>query len=496
MLGPPWRPAPSPSRSRRCPSTCAWPGSPPPTPPAGPGSTTRRSTTSASRSASSAAWCRSIPGRPSRWPSRSGDGIARSVDGEARTGRAEITPNELSAGDRRRGGRRALARHRRRHHALPRGQARSQRGPTRPTQVRTRRRRLSGDWSLRRPGREGPARSRCPVRRAAINHRPGKISRGPPLQSIDAAQAAAPAALRRHRRRSARPRRGFMVLTLRERDDAQTAGAGALGRGRAGRPALDGVRRPGDRRAGLRAQRGEASFLEPYADGSAARRDAGAAARGLRSTPRHCGTQLERVTGAVRAVAPAGGRSRRSRSRRAGDPGGGRRWSRTGTGKALFDRVRAAAQAHARRRSRPRRRRAEQRLDDVRTRLTERSSPRSWRSRWSARSLAGWLIRRWVTRPIDAARRRGPPGARRRARLADPDRRAARAGVARPRRRRDARVGSASSCVESERSRQAVEQSAAVVLTLRSELEPVVGDIPDGWTVAGSPAGGRRRRRR
>jgi sigma-B regulation protein RsbU (phosphoserine phosphatase) len=39
--------------------------------------------------------------------------------------------------------------------------------------------------------------------------------------------------------------------------------------------------------------------------------------------------------------------------------------------------------------------------------------------------------------------------------------------------------------VESERSRQAVEQSAAVVLTLRSELEPVVGEIPDGWTVAG-----------
>src|SRR4029078_11995002 len=29
------------------------------------------------------------------------------------------------------------------------------------------------------------------------------------------------------------------------------------------------------------------------------------------------------------------------------------------------------------------------------------------------------------------------------------------------------------------------EQSAAVVLTLRSELEPVVAEIPDGWTVAG-----------
>ncbi len=38
---------------------------------------------------------------------------------------------------------------------------------------------------------------------------------------------------------------------------------------------------------------------------------------------------------------------------------------------------------------------------------------------------------------------------------------------------------------ESERSRQAVEQSAAVVLTLRSQLEPDVGVLPEGWTVAG-----------
>jgi hypothetical protein len=38
--------------------------------------------------------------------------------------------------------------------------------------------------------------------------------------------------------------------------------------------------------------------------------------------------------------------------------------------------------------------------------------------------------------------------------------------------------------VDSERSRQAVERSAAVVLTLRSQLEPDVGPIPEGWTVA------------
>jgi sigma-B regulation protein RsbU (phosphoserine phosphatase) len=38
---------------------------------------------------------------------------------------------------------------------------------------------------------------------------------------------------------------------------------------------------------------------------------------------------------------------------------------------------------------------------------------------------------------------------------------------------------------ESERSRLAVEQSAAVVLTLRSELEPVISELAEGWSVAG-----------
>jgi sigma-B regulation protein RsbU (phosphoserine phosphatase) len=40
--------------------------------------------------------------------------------------------------------------------------------------------------------------------------------------------------------------------------------------------------------------------------------------------------------------------------------------------------------------------------------------------------------------------------------------------------------------LESEWSRQTLEQSAAVVLSLRSELEPVVGDVPPGWTVSGA----------
>ena len=98
--------------------------------------------------------------------------------------------------------------------------------------------------------------------------------------------------------------------------------------------------------------------------------------------------------------------------------------------------------------------------------------------------VAGWLIRRWVTRPIDAL---GDEVRRVRAgaldspiQVDDPPELTA---LARDVDAMRARIRE--QLVESERSRQAVEQSAAVVLTLRSELEPVVGDIPDGWTVAG-----------
>ena len=70
--------------------------------------------------------------------------------------------------------------HRRRRHPLP-GHASAPATFGRLTErVRTRRRRLSGDWSLRRPGREGPAPSSIPGLRSASNLRirvPEKIFR-------------------------------------------------------------------------------------------------------------------------------------------------------------------------------------------------------------------------------------------------------------------------------------------------------------------------------
>lgn len=97
--------------------------------------------------------------------------------------------------------------------------------------------------------------------------------------------------------------------------------------------------------------------------------------------------------------------------------------------------------------------------------------------------VAAWLIRRWVTRPIDrliADVRRirggdldtpisaaGPPEI---AELAE--------DIEEMRRSIDEQR------VNAERAREAVEQNAAVVLALRSQLEPEVGELPEGWTVA------------
>ncbi len=96
---------------------------------------------------------------------------------------------------------------------------------------------------------------------------------------------------------------------------------------------------------------------------------------------------------------------------------------------------------------------------------------------------AGWLIRRWVTRPIDRLvadvrrvregdrdapiRASGPPEI---AELgADID---------------DMRRLLDEHRIDAERAREAIEQNAAVVLALRSQLEPEVGELPDGWEVA------------
>jgi serine phosphatase RsbU (regulator of sigma subunit) len=167
---------------------------------------------------------------------------------------------------------------------------------------------------------------------------------------------------------------------------------------------------------------------------------------------------------------------------RAGDSAGAAALVADGKGKALFDKVRTA-QATLTRRVQAEEARAQRSLDDIRSRLTSIFAAIVLVAVLGA-ALAGWLIRRWVTRPIDqlsdeVRRVRGGaldspiqiPGPPELVSLAlDID---AMRGYIRQQ------------LVESERSRQAVEQSAAVVLTLRSELEPVIVDMPDGWTMAG-----------
>jgi serine phosphatase RsbU (regulator of sigma subunit)/CHASE3 domain sensor protein len=96
--------------------------------------------------------------------------------------------------------------------------------------------------------------------------------------------------------------------------------------------------------------------------------------------------------------------------------------------------------------------------------------------------LAAWLIRRWVTRPLDrlvadVRRVRGgdpapiePTGPPEIAQLA--------ADIEHMRERIDEQR------MMAERAREAVEQNAGVVLALRSQLEPEVGELPSGWTIA------------
>ncbi len=232
----------------RAPNTCAWPGSPRPTPPAGRGSTTRRSTTSASPSASSAAWCRSTRRRSITLPSWRRPASCRS-SGESVTGRSTVEANELSEAiidavvDEHTLGTDGVTRFR----VTKRARVGTG-GRTR----RTRRSRLSGDWSLRRPGREGPAPTDFPCRTPGKPRYRENLRRAaghPPLRSTDAAQAAAAAALRRHRRRRARPRwcRGSLIRRAGRRPGART---GALGRAGAGRSARGRLHGPGDRASG------------------------------------------------------------------------------------------------------------------------------------------------------------------------------------------------------------------------------------------------------
>jgi sigma-B regulation protein RsbU (phosphoserine phosphatase) len=96
--------------------------------------------------------------------------------------------------------------------------------------------------------------------------------------------------------------------------------------------------------------------------------------------------------------------------------------------------------------------------------------------------FAAFLVRRWVTRPLDRVARavrsarsgevgvippHGPPEIADLARDVD-----------------TMRLQMNRALYDAVRTRETIEQSASVVLTLRSELAADLGDLPDGWTVA------------
>lgn len=225
---------------------------------------------------------------------------------------------------------------------------------------------------------------------------------------------------------------------------------------------------------------GEATFLEPYTRGQTVAADLGGRLR-----PALDGNDARRRLDALTAAANTW--RRRSAEpeialTRSGGPAAAALLVQSGAGKARFDDVRRAhaalaASAHADEVG------AEGHLDDLRGVLTGLFAAIALVAVIGA-VVAGFLIRRWVTRPIDRLAdevRRVRAGALDSPiRVADPPELASLADdvdAMRARIREQLR--------EAERAREAVEQNAAVVLSLRSELEPVVGEIPDGWSVGG-----------
>jgi sigma-B regulation protein RsbU (phosphoserine phosphatase) len=100
---------------------------------------------------------------------------------------------------------------------------------------------------------------------------------------------------------------------------------------------------------------------------------------------------------------------------------------------------------------------------------------------WTA--IAIWLVRRWITLPLDDLGRTV-----RAARSGAIDATVSTRGPAEIARLgesvEDMRVQLVTARLDAIRSREAIEQSASVVLTLRSQLESEIGELPDGWTVA------------
>ena len=271
------------------------------------------------------------------------------------------------------------------------------------------------------------------------------------------------------------------TVVIRQRDDAPGTRAGAVGRPGTGRAPQTAY---SDQETGERgyALTGQAAFLEPYVDGSTR---AAALTRQLRAS-----LDTEALQERLQQVQQAGAAWRRDGAeavialRRAGSTQEAADAVANGTAKTQFDGLRARLGALATRLQREADA-AARHLDTVRTRLTElffvdhRPRHRRRGRRRVAHPPLGDGAHRRARRTrcagfaaVRSTRRSASPG---------PPELAALAGDVDSMRGRIRQQ-----LLESERSRLAVEQSAAVVLTLRSELEPDVGKVPDGWTVAGT----------
>lgn len=225
---------------------------------------------------------------------------------------------------------------------------------------------------------------------------------------------------------------------------------------------------------------GQTEFLAPYQNGRVDERR-------LLSALRKRGEDVPALGDAVEEVASRANRWRREAAvpeialRRAGDVEGSLAAVESGVGKALFDDLRESTA-----------RLASTVVEEARSADVARSDSRRALTllligvviiALVGTVVAAWLIRRWVTRPLDS--------------LVDDVRRVRDGDLTAPIRSQGppeiAELGAVidsmrqrinSSRILAERAREAIEQDASVVLALRSQLEPDIGDLPRGWTLA------------
>jgi serine phosphatase RsbU (regulator of sigma subunit)/CHASE3 domain sensor protein len=225
---------------------------------------------------------------------------------------------------------------------------------------------------------------------------------------------------------------------------------------------------------------GDESFLEPYRAGRTDANRTIASLRALTTTVAALDAKLDATVAAYRrwhaeAAVPE------IALRKAGDIDGSIAAVESGIGKRRFDAVRteltrvaAAIERGAQA--------ADAKRQDYRRALTVVISGIVVLA-LLATVVVAWLIRRWVSRPLDALvddvhrvqvgeldapiRSTGPPEI-------------AELGAA----IEDMRSRLSESRILAERAHEAIEQNAGVVLALRSQLEPDVGELPEGWTVA------------